>query len=174
MRLVAALASAAATLVPAGCGVFFGSNVGQGVGSVGCADMPGGPCQDQADRLAARHPGARDIEITCTAPVCDRRGGSGTAVITLGNGTTVNDTFSYVGDPAPVPPPSCTGVPPDMCRSLAQGQVDGISPMKRILAIDVRCTAAVCTPDKGEADVTVRLADGSTQQGGSSWDGGTP
>ena len=165
---------AAASLVLSGCGVFLGGTVGQGLTSSGCENISGGACQEQTEKIAARHPGATEVDIRCTAPVCDRKGGFGTAIVTMGNGARVNDTFSYVGDPAPLPIPSCTGVAPDVCRNLAESQVDSVPTAKRIVAIEVTCTAAACTANKGEADVKVKLADGTSLDSNTTWDGGLP
>jgi len=164
----------AAGLVLAGCGLLGGS-VSRGLTSSGCANIQsGGACQEQVDRVAARHPGATSVDLSCAVPVCDRKGGRGTAVVTMANGTTVNDTFVYTGDPAPVPVPSCTGMPLDACRHLAESQADSIPPSKRIVAIAVACTTAPCTSDAGDASVTVTLGDGTKQQGSTSWSGGPP
>jgi hypothetical protein len=165
---------AAASVVLSGCGIFLGGTVTGGLSSSSCTEMTGSACGEQVERIAARHPGATQVDLTCTVPVCDRKGGSGTAVVTMGNGARLNDTFSYVGDPAPLPLPTCTGLPADVCRSLAESQAADAPTMKRIAAIEVRCTAAACTTDKGEADVKVTLADGSTMGGGTSWEGGLP
>jgi len=163
-----------AAVVLAGCGLLRGS-VRQGLVSSGCSNIQSqGACQEQVDRVAARHPGATDVELTCTAPVCDRKGGTGTAVVTMPNGAKLNDTFAYVGDPAPIPAPSCIGVPPDACHSLADSSADGVPTAARIVAIDVRCTTAPCTSDQGDASVTVTLGDGTKQQTSTSWRGGTP
>ena len=136
--------------------------------------VPGGACQEQFDRAAARHPDATQVDVTCTVAVCDRKGGAGTVVVTLANGARVKETFAYTGDPAPIPAPSCTGMAIDVCRSLAASTVDGIAPSKSIQAISITCTASSCTRDKGEADVRIRFADGSESQSNSGWDGGPP
>ncbi len=165
---------AAASLGLSGCGMFLGGSVAQGLTSSGCTLIVGSACQEQVERIAARHPGATEIDIICTAPVCDRKGGFGTAVVTMGNGDKVNDTFSYVGDPTPLPIPSCTGAPLDVCRSLAAAQADSVPTTMRIVAIAVTCTAAACTANKGEAGVKVTMADGTSMDVTSSWEGGLP
>ena len=92
----------------------------------------------------------------------------------LADGSTVNDTFAYVGDPAPMPPPSCIGMAPGVCRKLAEAWVNDVSPSKRVVAVAVQCTEAPCTADKGGAEVTVTLGDGSSEGGGMGWEGGLP
>jgi hypothetical protein len=136
--------------------------------------MPGGACQEQVDRAAARHPDAAEMELACTAPVCDRADGAGTVVVTLRNGAKVTEAFTYVGDPAPIPVPECTRVAMDICRRVAASTVDSLPPSKPIRAISITCTASSCTRDKGDADVRVQFADGSEFQSNSGWEGAPP
>jgi hypothetical protein len=165
----------AVAAVLSGCGLVPGTGFGprfQGSGS--CADMPGGACQEQLDLAAGRHPGATQVDVTCTAPVCNRTSGSGTVVVTMANGAKVTEAFTYVGDPAPVPEPDCSGMAIDVCRSLAASTVDGIAPSRSIRAISIACTATSCTRDKGAADVRVMFAVGGDFQTNSGWDGALP
>lgn len=157
----------------AGCGMVGGRFSGF-TGSGSCGDINGGACSDQLESVGARHPGATSIDIMCTAAVCDRKGGSGTAVVTMPNGAIVKDTFSYVGDPAPLPAPVCTGIPLDVCRQQVDGAVDSVSPSKHIVAITVRCSVPSCTAAKGAADISITLGDGSTQQSNARWEGAAP
>jgi hypothetical protein len=136
--------------------------------------MPGGACQEQIDRAAARHPGSTNMDVACTAPVCDRKSGAGTVVVTLANGTTVKETFAYTGNPAPIPVPACTGIALDLCRSIATTTVDGLPPSKAIRAISIACTASSCTEAKGETDVRVQFADGSVAESSTGWEGAGP
>jgi hypothetical protein len=162
-------------VVLAGCGLVPGARIAPGFqGGASCGMMPGGVCQEQIDRAAARHPDATQVDVACTAPVCDRRSGAGTVVVTLANGAKVTEAFTYAGDPAPIPAPTCTGLAIDICRSVAASTVDGIAPSKSIRAISVTCAASSCTRDKGDADVRVRFGDGSESQFNSGWDGGPP
>lgn len=155
----------------AGCGLFSES---RGITSGGCANInSGGACSEQIDRISARHPGASQVELTCGVPVCDRRSGSGTAVVTFPDGSVVRDTFAYTGDPAPLPVPSCTGLARDVCVRVATSQAEEAAPSKRIVAIAVVCSRP-CTPTKGDAQVTVSFGDGSQEQSGVGWDGGLP
>jgi hypothetical protein len=161
--------------VLAGCGLLPGGVPGAGFqGAGGCSAMPGGVCQEQLDLAAARHPGATQVDVTCTAPLCDRKGGSGTVVVTLANGATVTETFAYTGDPTPLPAPSCSGMAIDLCRSLATSAVDQLPPRKVIAAISIACTASSCTQARGDADVRVRFADGSEFASSTGWEGATP
>jgi hypothetical protein len=153
-----------------GCGLDTMSSVS---GS-SCDNISGGACTEQVDLLSARHPGATTIDLRCAVPVCDRRTGRGTAVVTMPDGRQVNDSFAYVGDPNPLPAPTCTGLAFDICRNIATSQADTVAPSRRIVAIDVACTAASCTGSDGEATATVTLADGSQEQGGNAWSGGPP
>ncbi len=166
---VAALLAVTATL--AGCGLLPGSAF-RGAGS--CAGVPGGACQEQVDRAASRHPGATQVDVVCTATVCDRTGGAGTIVVTLANGAQVSEAFTYAGDPVPIPAPACSGMGIDVCRSLAASTVDGIPPSRSIRSISVACSAPSCTRDKGDADVRVRFADGGEFQSNTGWDGALP
>jgi hypothetical protein len=172
-RLVGMLPAVAVVL--AGCGLLQGAVRGPGFQGAGsCGMMPGGACQEQIDLAGARHPDATQVDVACTAPVCDRRSGSGTVVVTLASGARVRETFAYTGDPAPIPAPSCTGMAIDVCRSLVTSTVDGIAPSKSIRAISIACTSSSCTRDKGQADVRVTFADGSEFGTSSGWEGALP
>ena len=162
--------AAAVALLLAGCGFLTQASVS----SASCANIAGGVCTEQIERMQARHPGATSIDLECSAPVCDRTGGRGTVVVTMPDGTRLNDTFAYVGDPNPMPAPVCTGMPPDACRNAAIEQADNVPPSKRIVGVRVDCTAPACTATDGSARVTVALADGSTEQHDTSWSTGAP
>lgn len=173
LRSLVMLVAVAAVL--AGCGLLQGAVSGPGFqGGGSCGAMPGGACQEQFDRAGARHPGATQVDVTCTVPVCDRKGGAGTVVVTLASGAKVNETFAYTGDPAPVPVPACSGMAIDVCRSLANSTVADLPPSKSIKAISISCTVASCTSDRGEADVRVRFGDGGEFQTNSGWEGAAP
>jgi hypothetical protein len=158
---------AAAGVVVAACGL-----AGQGsVRSASCGNVAGGACSEQIDRMQQRHPGATSIDIECSAPVCDRRSGQGRVVITMPDGTTLNDTFAYAGDPNPAPPPACVGLAPDLCRNLATQEVENMPPSRRIMAIQVTCIAPTgCNPAAGNASVSITLDDGTTQATETGWD----
>jgi hypothetical protein len=169
--LARAIATALMTLVVAGCGFMTQSSVS----SASCGNMSGGACDEQIAAMEKRHPGARSIDIECSAPVCDRRAGQGTVVVTMQNGARLNDTFAYVGDPNPLPPPACTGVPLDACRNLATQEAGNMPPSQRIVATQVSCTAAAgCTAESGTASISITLGDGSTHGTETSWEGGEP
>jgi hypothetical protein len=163
--LALAMLAAAGTAIAA-CGA-------SSVSGASCENIAGGACSEQIEVLSARHPGARQVDLVCSVPVCDRRGGRGTAVITMPDGTRLNDTFAYVGDPNPPPAPTCVGMAFDICRSIAASHANDIEPSSRIVAVNVACTGS-CTANQGTATVTITLADGSQQQSGSSWSGGPP
>jgi len=175
MLLAAAAVLLAVTAAATGCGLVPGTVFGPGFqGGSSCSMMPSGACQEQVDRAAARHPDATEMELTCTAPVCDRAGGAVTVVVTLRNGAKVTEAFTYTGDPEPIPAPACTGMPLDVCRRVARSAVDDIAPSRFVRAISIACAAASCTPQRGEADVRVQFADGSEFQSNSGWEGAPP
>ena len=126
--------------------------------------------------MQQRHPGASSIDIECSAPVCDRRSGRGTVVITMPNGARLNDSFSYVGDPTALPAPACTNLPADVCRNLAtQHAEDSAPPSQRVVAMHVACTAAAgCTADDGSATISMTFGNGITQKTETGWSGGLP
>ncbi len=152
-----------------GCGLLAGSaQAPMGPGT--CVGMLEGACQEQIDRALARHPNVTNVDVACTAPVCDRKGGAGTLVITAADGTTVKEAFTYAGDPAPVPVPDCAGIVLDLCRGIADNTVNGLPPSKAIKAITIACTSPSCTADRGEVDVRVQFSDGSEFQGSQGWE----
>jgi hypothetical protein len=104
IRLALLLAAGAAL---GGCGALFGTG-SHGFTSSGCENLSGGACEEQVARVAARHPGAKGVDLRCGVAACDRRGGSGTAVVTMPDGTTVQDVFSTMGAQAAVPAPTCS------------------------------------------------------------------
>ncbi len=165
----------ATTVALGGCALLSGTASGPGFqGGASCAELSGGACQEQIDLATARHPGATQLDLACTAAVCDRAGGAGTVVVTLASGARITETFRYVGNPAPVPAPTCAGMAVDICRRLARTTVDDVSPSKAISAVSIACSAASCTADRGEADVRVRFADGTEFRTNSGWEGGSP
>jgi hypothetical protein len=173
MRLPALLLATASVL--AGCGLLGGPVPGAGFqGGGSCDQMPGGVCQEQIEKAAARHPDATQIDVSCTVPACNRAGGAGTVVVTLRNGSRVTEPFAYTVDAAPLPAPACTGLPADLCRRLADSTVDGLPPSKAIRSITIVCTAAPCTRERGDTQVDVVFADGSKLSSGSGWEGGPP
>lgn len=163
---------AAATLGLAGCGLLTGAVPGTGFsGGASCADMPGGACQEQIELAGRRHAGATQVDVACTVGPCTRARGAGTVVVTLANGAKVTETFSYVGDPAPVPAPVCTGLPLDVCRQAAEASVAETPPSKRISGIAVTCTALPCTRERGDTAIEIKFADGSATSSGYGWAG---
>jgi hypothetical protein len=126
------------------------------------------------DLAAARHPGATQLDLSCAVAVCTRANGAGTVTVTLGNGGKITETFSYVGNAAPVPAPTCTGLAMVACRRLAESTVDDTPPSKVITSIAIACSVPSCTADKGDAEVHVQFADGSEFLTNSGWEGGLP
>jgi hypothetical protein len=164
------LVLAAATML-GGCGLVVRQT---SLSAISCGDITGAACDEQVAVAAARHPGATAVEILCDVGRCDRRGGAGTAVVTLANGAKVNDTFSYTGDPGPLPQPMCTGLAPDVCTALAASYAELAPTAKHIIGISITCSAQPCTRDKGEAKYTITLGDGTRLDDGGSWEGGLP
>ncbi len=67
-----------------------------------------------------------------------------------------------VGDPQVV----CQGVPRAACQQAFD--VSGAAPGS-VVQVVVRCTVPVCTNATGEAEVTIRFADGRTETSGYGW-----
>ena len=144
-----------------------------GVSSSCSGFASGGACQEQVSAVAGRHSGATMVDLECGG-VCDRSGGAGTATVTMADGTVRHDSFGYVGDPAPMPVPSCVGLALDLCRQVATAQFSEVSPSKRVLSMDFRCTLVPCTAAKAETEYLVRYADGTTSEGSIGWEGAAP
>jgi hypothetical protein len=142
--------------------------------SSSCGNIPNGACQEQLDQLVLRHPGARQIDIECGAAQCTRAFGAGTARISEADGTVVTEDWSYAGDPGPMPAPVCAGTAAASCPAIAASVLANVAPSKRVVGIAIRCTIARCDEDKGDAEVTVTLADGTREVTGLGWDGGLP
>jgi hypothetical protein len=165
--LVAALC---ATWLVAGCGILTGGG-SVGVTSSSCRNMASGACDEQVAAVAARHPGATSIDLVCTVPTCDRRGGRGTATVTLGDGSRVNDAFAYAGNAVPLPAPVCTALAPDLCRRIAEESANDLAPAAVVTRIEVTCALGACTPQGGQVEVRLTLADGSVSELGHAWEG---
>lgn len=132
--------------------------------TTGCAAFQSmGVCEKQVDAAIDRHPGAQEIELTCTAPVCDRASGSGTVTVTQRDGSVVTDTFAYQYDGGPMPEPACAGVPGEPCRFAAAFVFDGLDRARRVEAISVSCPSPPCVGPDGAVEVLVRFADGATE-----------
>jgi hypothetical protein len=138
--------------------------------SSSCTNLPAGVCDEQVQAFAQRFPQAVSIDIECKALPCTRRAGAGTVVVTLADGTTRNDTFAYTGNPAPAPVPTCEGLPADMCQRMALSTWEDQRPSAAVVGIDVSCAVASCTEEKGEVEITVTFADGSTSSGNQGWE----
>ena len=163
----------AVTVALGGC--MLVSNSGNGtVPSSSCARLPGGVCREQTERLAGRHPGATQVDLTCSVPVCNRAGGAITAIVTLADRATVTEAFAYRGDPNPLPNPACTAIAALVCRGIAASVVDDQPPSNRVTSVSVTCTALPCTEDKGDAQVVVDFVDGTQVTTAIGWDGGLP
>jgi hypothetical protein len=60
----------------------------------------------------------------------------------------------------------CQGVPQEDCRR-AVGATDSVKVPVQVI---VRCTVRLCVPAQGEAEVTFRFADGSSEVAGYGWE----
>jgi hypothetical protein len=161
IALVIALSAALAGCVP--------SARQQGPGTIDCGPVPSGACNEQADLLASTAGGSvRSITLTCRVAACTRAGGAGTAAITLADGRSLTRTWSYVGDPSPLPVPVCIGIAPDLCREQVDSVIDNVSPSHHLVSVTVTCQGT-CTSGHGEVDIVFQSADGTTDRIGSGW-----
>jgi hypothetical protein len=139
-----------------------------------CSGMPSGACDEQSERFQAAFGGhIRDLSLSCGAAPCTRVHGAGQAMITLDDGRTLSRAWSYVGDPNPIPAPTCVNLAPDVCRTILDSVVEETRPSQRILAVSISCPG-VCTAEDGEASTVVTLGDGSQQSMQRDWSGGPP
>jgi hypothetical protein len=157
--------------------VLAACSIGQraaGPQSASCGNLPSGACDEQLEQAGLRHPGAAQIDIECGPAPRTRAFGAGTARITRADGTSVVEPWTYAGDPAPMPVPVCAGVAPDSCRAIGETIVESVPPSKRVVGIAIQCRVGPCDERKGDAAVTITLADGTTQATGYGWEGGPP
>jgi len=159
-----------ALLAGAGCSIVGTTTVGGSSGS--CENMSSGACSEQLEAVGGRHPGAVSVDLVCRIDRCTRARGAGTAVITFGDGRRVNDTWSYVGDPRPMPVPTCAGIGQALCLQQAQEAFEDVAPSKAVVGIDIRCDVARCDERSGSATRIIRFADGTSEPGRASWEGG--
>jgi hypothetical protein len=158
-------------------GVLSACSIGQraaGPQSASCGDLPSGACDEQLEKLGLRHPGAVQIDIECGPAPCTRAFGAGTARITRADGTSVTEAWNYAGDPAPMPVPLCPGVAPDSCQAIGESVLQDVRPSKRVVGIVIQCRVGPCDERKGDAEVTITLADGTSQTTGYAWEGAAP
>src|SRR5918993_5369170 len=158
-------------------GVLAACSIGQraaGPQATSCGDIPSGACEEQLEQLGRRHPGAVQIDVECGPAPCTRALGAGTARITQADGKTVTEAFTYAGDPGPMPVPICAGTAPDSCQSIAETVVENLRPAKRVVGIAIRCRVGPCDERKGDAEVTITLADGTNEVTGYAWEGAAP
>ena len=145
-----------------------------GAQSASCGNIPSGACDEQLERLGQRHPGAVQIDVECGPAPCTRAFGSGKATMTQADGTTVTEAFAYAGDPGPMPVPICAGTAPGSCQAIAESVVENIRPSKQVAGIAIRCRVGPCDASKGDVEVTITLADGTSEVTGYAWEGGSP
>ena len=168
-RLLAGLLPVAVGMSIGGCMLVSQVDTGW---SVSCADLPGGACNEQGERIAAAHAGrVRQIDLECRIAACTRAQGAGTATITLTDGTTITETWSYAGDPNPLPVPTCTGIAFTLCQEWAASGSNDLPPSRRIAAVAVKCTVASCTEQAGDLEASYTFADESTETVGMGWSG---
>jgi hypothetical protein len=144
------------------------------ISSASCGNMPSGACDEQIMLFEQRFPDAVSIDFECRVAACTRAAGSGTVVVTFADGTNRNDTFTYAGDLVPMPAPRCVAVAADVCREIAQAVWDDQPPSRTVVAMQVSCVTQPCTKQKGNAEIDVGFADGSTTTTGWGWEGELP
>jgi hypothetical protein len=133
-----------------------------------CIDVPSGACQEQADRLVATAGGpVQATELTCVGN-CTRAGGAGNATLTLENGTTQSRTWSYTGDPNPLPNPVCVGLPRDVCVKRVQELADEVVPSHHLTTVSVTCSKT-CDERAGDVLVVFKSDGGLEDSMGTSW-----
>ena len=137
-----------------------------------CAGIASGACTEEVARLAAQVRGqVTSIDLTCRVATCDRKAGSGDGVITYADGRTEQRAWSYVGDPAPIPVPTCIGLAQDVCQLQADAVVDDAAPSRRIIGVSITCHGT-CTKDSGEVATVVTFGDGTQDTSGRGWSSG--
>ena len=163
-------------LILLACGL-AACSIGQraaGPQAASCGNIPTGACEEQLEQVGLRHPGAVRIDIECGPVPCTRASGAGTATITRADGTTVREPWAYAGDPGPMPVPVCIGSAPESCRAIGERVLEDVRPSKHVVGIAIRCRVARCDENKGDAEITMTLADGTSEVTGHAWDGGAP
>jgi hypothetical protein len=97
-----------------GCGLLPGVPIG----AQGDVPFPGGSCEnvpsavcDEQMQAAANAAGGhvRDVAVRCTG-ACTRASGAGMSTVTMADGSQITRSWTYVGDPAPIPIPVCIGI----------------------------------------------------------------
>ena len=114
------------------------------------------------------------VDVECGPAPCTRAFGAGTARITQADGTTVTEAFTYAGDPDPCRCRSVPGRAAGSCQSIADSVVENLRPSKRVVGIAIRCRVGPCDERKGDAEVTITLADGTSEVTGYAWEGAAP
>lgn len=84
--------------------------------------------------------------------------------------------------PGPTPivnPPAqpfvdCLGVPQEICQGAVRDARLNAPPGTVAVRVQVRCTAQVCLPARGQTEVTIQYSDGSTSTMGSAWEQAGP
>lgn len=135
------------------------------------------------------HTAPVSIDVTCASGTCTAESGALDTVVTLADGSQLRSaTTSWStgggqgpGDAKPlpgaesipvIPPPDvpvepiCQGVPPSICRTMAETAFGELS-IESVARIVVRCGAPPCTDGQGTGDTVVTYSDGTTLT--SSW-----
>ena len=73
-----------------------------------------------------------------------------------------------------MPVPICAGTAPGSCQSIADSVVENLRPSKRVAGIAIRCRVGPCDERKGDAEVTITLADGTNEITGYAWEDAAP
>lgn len=79
-----------------------------------------------------------------------------------------------IANPPAQPIVECLGVPADICQGAVGDARRNAPPGTVPVRVQVRCTAPVCVPASGQAEVAIQYSDGSTSTLGSGWEQAVP
>lgn len=122
------------------------------------------------------------IRVACTARACTVAEGAVSVDVVYADGTHSSSGFGWsaAGEPVEIPgPPAltvvpvCIGVDQQRCQAMAEGAGGGRNFPPPIRSIVVRCTG-VCGPAKGSGTTVITYNDGSTDNGGWTYEGALP
>jgi hypothetical protein len=158
-----------------------------------CVGVPPEKCAEAVASVARSLPNETPvaIDVTCVAGECTSASGAmDTAVTLAGGGQLHANPLTWGGDgpgsgiskpPQAAPPiggplpvePECQGIPTAMCRQMASNGLSSDASHGAVVKIVVRCTKVPCTDTSGEGDTVMTFADGTTQNSGWGYQGGS-